>query len=165
MKGIGKGTLLTLALVALLVIGVGTALAAGGPGRGVGFGGGQQLRLHDGAGYGVMAGGVVMDAASEYIGISETALMAERHDGKSLAQIATGHGKTVDGLEAALVTGFKANLDKAVASGRLSEAQAAQALTTFKGQVSTIVQRTATGPVNGRGGGAMAGGGHCRWMP
>lgn len=162
MKGIGKGTLLTIAVVVLLVIGVGTALAAGGPGRTFGFGGGQQYGMHNGAAYGVMAGGVVMDAAAEYIGISETALMTERHDGKSLAEIATGHGKTVAGLETALVTAFKANLDKAVAAGRLTETQAAQALTNFKAQVSTIVERTATGSMNGRGGGMM-GGGHCRW--
>ena len=124
MKGIGKGTLLAIAVVLLLVVGVGTALAAGGPGRGAGPGAGYGMHAGNGNGYGVMAGGVVMDAAADYIGISETALAAERHDGKTLAQIATAHGKTVPGLEAALVTAFRANLDKAVAAGRLTEAQA-----------------------------------------
>lgn len=164
MKGIRKGTLLTVAVVALLVVGVGTALAAGGPGRGLGSG--PQPGMHAGAGYGVMAGGVIMDAAAEYIGISETTLMSERHDGKSLAQIAVAHGKTAAGLETALVNAFSANLDKAVAAGRLTSAQAAQALSTFKAQVGAMVERTATGPANGRGGGMMGGrGGGCGWAP
>ncbi len=100
---------------------------------------------------GVMAGGVVMDAAAAYIGISEDALAAARHDGKSLAQIATANGKTVAGLEAALVAAFQTNLDKAVAAGRITAAQAAQALANFKAQVDTVVSRTATGPLNGNG--------------
>lgn len=157
MKGIGKGPLLAIVVVVLLVVGVGAALAAGGPGRGGGPGAGYGLH---GAGYGVMAGGVVMDAASEYVGISETALMTERHDGKSLAQIATEHGKTVAGLETALVAAFKTHLDQAVAAGSLTDAQATQALADFKAQVSVLVQRTAAGPA-----GTMMGGGHCRWSP
>ena len=152
-----KSLLVTLGVVAVLAVGVGSALAAGGPRPGFGPG------THAGQQSGVMAGGVVMDAAAAYIGISETALATERHDGKSLAQIATAHGKTVAGLQAALVTAFGANLDKAVAAGRITAAQAAQALANFKANVSTLVQRTATGPFAGRGGGMMAGTGHCRW--
>lgn len=163
MKGIRKGTLLTLAVVALLVVGVGTALAAGGPGRG--FGGGAAQAGMRGGGYGVMSGAAIMDAAASYIGISEATLISERHAGTSLAQIATQHGKSVDGLETALVQAFGANLDKAVAAGRLTAAQAAQALSTFKAQVGTMVERTATGPVNGRGGGMMGGFGTCPWAP
>lgn len=164
MKGIGKGTLLTIGVIALLVLGVGTALAAGGPRPGLGLG--QQFGMHNGNGQGVMAGGVVMDAAAEYIGITETQLMTARHDGQSLAQVATDHGKTVAGLEAALTTAFKANLDKAVTAGRLTDAQAAQALSTFKSQVGSMVDRTTTGPAAGRGGGMMGGGGgHCGGRP
>jgi hypothetical protein len=146
MNAIRKPTLvLAVAVVAMLAL-AGAALAAGPRG-------GQQAGQQ---GYGVMAGGVVMDAAAAYIGVTETALATERHDGKSLAQIATEHGKTSAGLQAALVTGFKANLDKAVAAGRLTAAQAAQGLAAFKANVSTLVDRTATGPMNGRGhGGGM----------
>ncbi len=105
-----------------------------------------------------------MDAAADYLGISETELMTARHSGKSLAQIALEHGKTAAGLEAALVTAFKANLDTTVAAGRLTDVQAAQALSTFEAHVTAMIKRTATGPVDGRGGGMMAGfgGGHCR---
>lgn len=157
MNSTRKGAASAIAVVLLLVVGLGTALAAGGPGRG----GAPGFGMHAGAGpgYGVMAGGVVMDAAAEYIGISEAALAAERHDGKSLAQVATAHGKSVTGLEAALVTAFEANLDKAVGAGRITQAQATQILAGFKAHASTMVQRTAVGPAG------MRGGGHCRWSP
>jgi len=111
------------------------------------------LHQTHGVGYGVMAGGVVMDAAAEYIGISETALATARHSGKSLAQIAVDHGKTVAGLEQALVAAFKANLDKAVSAGRITSAQATQALANFRAHVATAINRTATGPMRGRGAG------------
>ena len=106
-----------------------------------------------GLGYGLMAGGVVMDAAAEYIGISETALATARHGGTSLAQIAIDNGKTAAGLEQALVAAFKANLDKAVSAGRITSAQAAQALANFQTQVKTSITRTTTGPMAGRGAG------------
>ena len=82
-----------------------------------------------------------------------------RHDGKSLAQIAVDKGKTVAGLQQALVAAFKANLDTAVAAGRITSAQATQALANFQAQVQTVVNRTATGPMNGRAAGAGPGAG------
>ena len=153
MTPIRKRSILALGATVALLVGAGSAAAAtqAGPPKtpprlGLQQGGG-------GMGYGVMAGGVVMDAAADYLGISETALATLRHDGKSLAQIAVDKGKTVAGLQQALVAAFKANLDKAVAAGRLTEAQAAQVLARFKTQVHATVTRTATGPVAGRGGG------------
>ena len=128
----------------------GTAVAAGPPKNPP-----RLAAQHLAQGYGVMAGGVVMQAAADYIGISDTALATARHDGKSLAQIATDNGKSVTGLQQALVAAFKTNLDKAVAAGRLTSAQATQVLTSFQAQVQTLVQRTATGPMSGRGGGGF----------
>jgi hypothetical protein len=104
-----------------------------------------------------MAGGVVMDAAADYLGLSETALAAARHDGQSLAQIAADRKVSVTGLEQALVAAVKTHLNEAVAAGRLTEAQAAQVLTRFEAQVQTVVTRTATGPLAGRGPGSGAG--------
>lgn len=149
MTPIRKGTLLTIAALALLAIGVGTAVAAGGPPR-------------PGTGYAAMPGPAMMATAASYLGISPTELQTERHAGKSLAQIATEHGKSVDGLETALVNAFGATLDRAVAAGRLTSAQAAQALAAFKARVSAMVQ-WAGGPAGGRGG--MMGGFGCPWAP
>jgi hypothetical protein len=114
---------------------------------------GGALHQGQGAGYGLMTGGVVMDAAADYIGISETALATARHSGKSLAQVAVDNGKTAAGLEQALVAAFKANLDRAVSAGRITSAQAAQALANFQTQVKTAITRTTTGPMGGRGAG------------
>lgn len=143
-----KHTFIALAVAAALFALAGTAIAAGPPQTAPRLGAAQAAQ-----GYGLMAGGVVMDAAAAYIGISETALATARHSGKSLAQIAVDNGKSVTGLQQALVTAFKANLDNAVTAGRLTEAQASQALATFQSRVQTLVNRTATGPMFGRGGG------------
>lgn len=156
-----KRTLVTLGAAGALLVGAGAAAAATqagppdsaprlglhAPGTGYGPGGG--------AGYGLRMGGVVMDAAAEYLGMSETDLALARHDGSSLAQIAADRGKSVDGLEQALVAAFKANLDAKVAAGTLTEAQAAQVLAQFQTNVQTAIERTATGPQAGRGGAAL----------
>jgi hypothetical protein len=150
MRPIRKRNIVALGAATMLLVGAGSAVAASqsGPPSFVTHVFGQ-----NGPGHGVMAGGVVMDAAAEYIGISETALATERHDGKSLAQIAVAHGKTAAGLESALVAAFKANLDKLVSAGTITSSQATQALATFQSQVQTVINRTATGPLNGRGAG------------
>ncbi|HKI91023.1 MAG TPA: hypothetical protein VJ986_01875 [Gaiellaceae bacterium] len=149
------------ATVALLAsVGAAVASAQGGPPAGAPRLGLQQENGAAVAGaYGIRAGGVVMDAAAAYIGIDESALAVARHDGSSLAQIAIDNGKTVVGLEAALVDAFKVNLDSLVSAGRITQAQADQMLAGFKANVSTVVTRTATGPANGRGFGRGMGGG------
>lgn len=143
-----KHTLIALAVAAALLALAGTAIAAGPSSTAPRLGAAHAAQAH-----GPMSGGVVMDAAAEYIGVNETELAAARHSGKSLAQVAIDHGKSVAGLQQALVTAFRANLDEAVSAGKLTAVQADQALATFQSRVQTIVNRTATGPMFGRGGG------------
>jgi hypothetical protein len=50
-------------------------------------------------------------AAAQYLGLTDAELQTQRQDGKSLAAIATGQGKTVAGLKAALVAQFSSTLD------------------------------------------------------
>ena len=163
---IRKRTIAVLGATGALLVGAGTAAAAiqagppssapqlglHAPGTGYGTGYGAGYGTGYGTGYGLRLGGVVMDAAANYLGLDETALATARHDGSSLAQIAADQGKSVAGLEQALVTAFKANLDTAVADGKLTAAQAAQVLAQFKTNVQTAIDRTATGPQSGRGG-------------
>jgi hypothetical protein len=152
MRSIRKRTIVTAGLASLLLVGAGSAIAAGQAGPPFApFPGLHQPGT--GGGMGLMAGGVVMDAAAEYIGISETALQIARHDGQSLAQIAVANGKTAAGLKQALVTAFKANLDSLVASGKITSVQATQTLATFQAQVQTMIDRTATGPFGACGAG------------
>lgn len=156
-----RRTMITLAAAVALLAGAGAAAAAAGkpgpPQEAPRLG--LQAGMHQG--YGMGAGGVVMDAAASYIGITETELATARHDGQSLAQIATAHGKTVVGLEQALVSAVEANLDGLVAAGRITSAQAEQMLAHFEAQVQTVATRTATGPLFGRGGGMGLGLGAC----
>ena len=147
-----KRILIVLGVGAVVLALAGTAIAVGPQHMSQRFG-----AQHAAHGYGMMGGGAVMDAAAEYIGVGDAQLASARHDGQSLAQIATGNGKSVTGLQQALASAVKTNLDKAVSAGTLTQAQATQALATFQSQVDTLVNRTATGPMFGHGGGAGLG--------
>lgn len=162
MKTIRKRTIVTLAAVAAVLALAGTAIAAGPPASAPRLGQQAQAAHAYGFGYGLMAGGVVMSTAADYIGISDTALATARHDGKSLAQIAVEHGKTAAGLQSAVVAALETRLRAAVTAGTLTQAQADQLRTQLEARVQTMLERTATGPVAGRGGfGAGLGLGPC----
>ena len=72
----------------------------------------------DGHGFGHLA------AAATYLGLTETELQTQLTAGKTLADVAKAHGKTVAGLVSALVADEKKELDAAVSAGRLTQAQA-----------------------------------------
>jgi hypothetical protein len=65
----------------------------------------------------------LLKAAAEYIGVSRAELVKEARSGQTLAQIATAHGKSVDGLKSAMLTALKAKLDAAGAAGKMTAAQ------------------------------------------
>jgi hypothetical protein len=64
----------------------------------------------------------VMPAAAKYLGLSVTALLQQLRSGKSLAEIAQARGKSTAGLEQAIVSATKSQLDKAVAAGKMPRA-------------------------------------------
>ena len=132
------GALVALGVVAVLALG-GTALAKGGPGpRAAAYGVPQQS---------------LMQAAATYLGMTQTALMTEHRAGKTLAEIATAKGKTVDGLVGVMVAAGRTRLDAAKAAGRLTADEAAQALKTLEQRVRDMVSREpGTGMAPGRGG-------------
>jgi len=160
-----KHTILAIGATVTALALAGAAVAAGPPSwaprNGMGPVTAQGTGTRAAMGHGVMAQGVVMQAAAKYIGIGTTDLAAARHDGKSLAQIAQANGKTVAGLEAAMTAAFKTNLDAAVAAKRITAAQATQILATFTTSLDTMVDRTTTGPAGGRGMGMRLGLGPC----
>ena len=81
-------------------------------------------------------------AAATYIGVSLEQLRTELRGGGSLASIALAHGKTVAGLEAAILAGAKTHLDQAVADGKLTTGQAAERLQRLQQRVGELVMRT-----------------------
>jgi reverse gyrase len=93
-----------------------------------------------------------------YVGLTDAQVRAQLEAGKSLAQVATGQGKTVAGLETAIYNAAKADLDQAVAAGTITAAQESARLADVKGDLDAIVNRT--GPPPGRGGPGHGGPGH-----
>jgi hypothetical protein len=94
--------------------------------------------------------GDLSDAAA-YLGISETDLIAKLQSGKTLAQIANAtSGKSASGLIDALVAAEKKEIASAVASGRLTQAQADRISSDLKQRITDHVN--ATGPPRGHGG-------------
>lgn len=81
-------------------------------------------------------------AAATYIGVSLEQLRTEIRGGGSLASIAVAHGKTVAGLEAAIVADAKTHLATAVANGKLTATEAAQRLQRLQQRVTQLVMRT-----------------------
>ena len=117
-----------------------------GIGIGIGMGG-----HHGGPGHGGPGRNVA--AVASYVGVTEATVQSELQGGKTLAQIATAHGKTVDGLVAALVSAEKTRLDAAVTSGKITQAQEDAMLVNSKQHVTDEVNgKLPSGPPFGLGG-------------
>ena len=83
-----------------------------------------------------------LESAAGYIGITEAQLRTELESGKSLAQVAKAHGKSVDGLIDALVAAAKDKLDNAVSAGHLTKAQETEMLSVLKDRITSAVNNT-----------------------
>jgi hypothetical protein len=104
--------------------------------------GGFGLGRHGGPGGPGMHGFGHLDAAASYLGLTETELATELAGGKTLADVAKAKGKSVDGLVSALVADEKKELDAAVASGRITKAQADEMLANAKQRFTDMVNGT-----------------------
>jgi len=92
-------------------------------------------------------GGPGTAAIADYLGLTQVQLRTDLQDGQTLAQIATAQGKTVSGLEAAIVADAKTHLDAAVAAGKLTASQEASILADLSSHVADRV--SSTGPPAG----------------
>ena len=101
------------------------------------FGGPGRLR----GGIAFMAGPGVLHAAATYLGLSDAQLFQQLSSGKSLAQIATAKGKSVNGLEQAMGSAAKARLDKLVAAKVITAAQEQRMLARLNSRLATVVNR------------------------
>jgi hypothetical protein len=88
-------------------------------------------------------------AVSKYLGVTKAELRTARQNRTSLATLATQQGKSVDGLKAAIYAASKADLDKAVAAGRITSAQETEMLAGLQAHLDEIVN--STGPPPGAG--------------
>jgi hypothetical protein len=110
--------------------------ATGGPG-------GPGLRVAVGPAFG--------DAAATYLGLTPTELRAQLEGGKTLAQVVAAQGKSVAGLEAAILAGAKQELDQAVAAGKLTAAQEQEMLSRLQSHLDDIVNNAGPFSVNDSG--------------
>lgn len=103
-------------------------------GRGFGPGPG----FHHGGGFGVS-----LDAAATYLGLTDDALRQKLEAGQTLAQIAQAtSGKSVDGLEQALIDAATKRLDQAVADKRITADQEQTLLADLKSRIDGLVNGT-----------------------
>jgi hypothetical protein len=79
---------------------------------------------------------------AKYVGVTPMQLRTELRAGKSLAQIATEHGKTVAGLKTAILDAVKTRLDKAVATKRLTADQEKTLLDRLAAHLDELLNRT-----------------------
>jgi flagellar hook-length control protein FliK len=91
-----------------------------------------------------------LDAAADYLGITDEALRTSLREGSTLAEIAQEKGKSVDGLKAALVAAAKADLAQAVEDGRLTEARQTEILADLPSRIDDLVDGE-LGPRGGHG--------------
>jgi hypothetical protein len=101
----------------------------GGPG-GLGFRPGP---------FGALGAPQAMKAVAAYLGLSQDQLRSQLAAGKSLADVATAHGKTVAGLKSTILTAGTSQID---ASTRLTVAQKASLVSWLKDHLDDIVNAT-----------------------
>jgi len=100
----------------------------GGPGHGGPFGG---------PGHGPFGAG--LDAAATYLGLTRAQLGRRLMAGKSLADVARAQGKSVAGLEQAMLDDATSQLDRAVADGKLTSAQRDDILRELREHIGDVV--------------------------
>ena len=98
--------------------------------RGFGFGFGPGLGFHFGE---------KLDAAAEYLGVTDEELREALQSGKSLAEIAEEKGKSVDGLKDTLLAEAQTRLNEAVADEKLTREQADRILERLREGIDDLV--------------------------
>jgi hypothetical protein len=111
-----------------------------GEARGFGPGFGPRGGDFGGHGHGPR-GGMGLDAAAGYLGLSDDALRTELESGKSLATIAGEQGKSVEGLKSAMLQDATAKLDEALAAGRITADDRAAMLERLSAMIDRVVER------------------------
>jgi AraC-like DNA-binding protein len=82
-----------------------------------------------------------LETAASYLGITQDALGKDLRAGKALAAIAKANGKSVAGLETAMLAPAKTHLDSAVKAGRLTKIQARRFLKMLSGGIDRLVTK------------------------
>ena len=79
-------------------------------------------------------------AAAAYLDLGERELRARLAGGRTLGQVAIEEGRSVRGLEDALLADLKWHLDADVAAGRVASDRESQILTAVKSRIDRMVE-------------------------
>jgi hypothetical protein len=96
---------------------------------------------------GMRAGHLGDDKIATFLGITQDQLRQELRSGKSLAQVATAHGKSADQLKTFIVTSITQQVNDAVRAGTMTQAQADRILNGLSARVDEMINH-----VPGQGG-------------
>ena len=99
---------------------------------------------------------VCSEETSKLLGLTPEEIMAQRHEGKSLVQIAAAKGVSEATLTEIVLAAKKDQLQKRVADGSLTQERADQVLAQIRERVSYALNRTEAGPAR-EGAGACCG--------
>lgn len=80
-----------------------------------------------------------LEAAAEYLGMTEEQLHGALEGGRTLADVARDRDRSVDGLVAAMVASANARLDEAVDEGRLTDAQRDEIAADLEERIADLV--------------------------
>jgi hypothetical protein len=83
--------------------------------------------------------GAELEAAAEFLGLTEAELRTALEDGQTLAEVAEAEGKSVAGLVDAMLAAATEELEQAVEDGRLTEAQKNEILATLEERITDKV--------------------------
>ena len=87
-----------------------------------------------------------LSSAADYLGLTAAELREQLADGNSLADVARAQGKSVDGLEKAILADAKSALDEAVAAERLTQEQADEIYEHLTSRIDELVELSFPGP-------------------
>ena len=99
------------------------------------------------------------DTLAGVLGLNQSQIMAQRHDGLSLAQIAARQGVATERVVDALEARWEARIQARADNGALTAAEAAQLRSRVEAQAQAMVQRTSPGGMQGAAVGADNGNG------
>jgi len=140
------------AVAVLALVGAGGAIAASGYSNSPSTASTSRACGPGALGQGARIG--FLNAVADYLGLTKAELRTARDNGTTLAELATQQGKSVSGLKQAIYDAAKADLDKAVAAGRLTSAQETTMLSELQSHLDDMVN--STGPPPGPGPGPLA---------
>ena len=134
------------AAAVLALVGAGGAIAASGNSKGSSTTAASGTCGPGGPGLAVPRAGSI-EAVADYLGLTKAELRTARENGTTLAQLATQQGKSVSGLKQAMYDAAKADLDKAVAAGRITSAQEKTMLSGLQSHLDDMVNSNGPPPL------------------